>query len=40
VTLVALTFGLVGPFCSVNDSDTPPGSGGHSSDDCGDDGGD
>jgi len=33
-------FGLVGPFCSVNDSDTPPGSGGHSSDDCGDDGGD
>jgi len=37
---VMWAFGLVGPFRYVNDSDTPPRSGGHSSDDCGDGGGD
>ena len=37
---VLRAFGLVGPFRYVNDSDTPPRSGGHSPDDCGDGGGD
>jgi hypothetical protein len=37
---VLRAFGLVGPVRYVNESDTPPRSGGASYDDCGDDGGD
>lgn len=37
---VLRAFGLVGPFRFESDSDTPPRSGGQSSGDCGDGGGD